>query len=106
MKSTLTKKEKEKRRVEERIRLYCMKNHGASLCLDCQALIDYAKQRSELCPFMEEKTFCSSCKVHCYQPTMRMKIKEVMRFGGPRMLFHHPVMAISHLIEEWREKNV
>ena len=26
------------------------------------------------------------------------KIKTVMRFSGPRMLFYHPIMAIRHLI--------
>ena len=51
------------------------------------------------CPFMETKTFCSKCQVHCYKKDMREKIKEVMRFSGPRMLFHHPIIAIRHLIE-------
>jgi hypothetical protein len=35
---------------------------------------------------------------------MREKIREVMRFSGPRMIFHHPIMAIRHLIECRREK--
>jgi hypothetical protein len=35
---------------------------------------------------------------------MREKIKEVMRFSGPRMIFCHPIMAIRHLIESKREK--
>ena len=29
-----------------------------------------------------------------------------MRFSGPRMIFSHPYMAISHLIETKKEKNV
>ena len=37
--------------------------------------------------------------VHCYQPQMREQIRQVMRYSGPRMLFHHPVMAIRHLID-------
>ena len=53
---------------------------------------------------METKTFCSNCKVHCYRPEMRQKIREVMRFAGPRMLFVHPVAAVRHLIESRREK--
>ena len=40
---------------------------------------------------MESKTFCSNCRVHCYCPDMREKIRMVMRFSGPRMLFYHPV---------------
>ena len=54
--------------------------------------------RIEHCPFMETKTFCSACKVHCYQPEMREKIRTVMRWAGPRMLPVHPVLTIKHVI--------
>lgn len=60
-------------------------------------------QRSDKCPFMETKTFCSNCRVHCYKPEMREKIREVMRFSGPRMIFYHLVMAIRHVIESKKE---
>lgn len=53
---------------------------------------------------METKTFCSNCRVHCYKPEMREKIRAVMRFSGPRMLFVHPVAAIRHVIETRRKK--
>lgn len=55
-------------------------------------------------PFMETKTFCSNCKVHCYKPEMREKIREVMRYSGPRMIFHHPAAAIRHVILTKKEK--
>jgi hypothetical protein len=29
---------------------------------------------------------------------MREKIKEVMRFSGPRMLLYHPLDAFRHLL--------
>ena len=96
--------------VEEMIRLYCRKNHGkeghasGGMCPECQKLADYAKQRSQKCPFMEQKTFCANCKVHCYKPEMREKIRAVMRFSGPRMLLYHPILAIWHLICSMREK--
>ena len=60
--------------------------------------------RIHKCPFMETKTFCSACKVHCYKPEMREKIRAVMRFSGPRMLLYHPILAIWHLICSMREK--
>ena len=41
------------------------------MCPACQELSDYARLRSQKCPFMEEKTFCANCKVHCYKPEMR-----------------------------------
>lgn len=100
------KRQQEKKIVALMIRIYCKKKHGTKkeLCADCQALCDYAMLRSDKCPFMETKTFCSNCKVHCYKADMREKVREVMRFSGPRMIFHHPVMAILHVIESKREK--
>jgi len=100
------KRQQEKKIVALMIRLYCKKKHGTKkeLCAECQSLCDYAMLRSDKCPFMETKTFCSNCKVHCYKADMREKIREVMRFAGPRMIFHHPVMAIRHVIESKREK--
>ena len=100
-----TKREREKETVSLMIAIYCRKNHGGKeLCPDCAALEAYARQRSDKCPFMETKTFCSNCKVHCYKKDMREKIREVMRFSGPRMIFYHPVMAIRHVIESKKEK--
>lgn len=81
------KRQKEQRVVEEMIRLYCRKNHieydktTGGMCPVCQELSDYARLRSQKCPFMEEKTFCANCKVHCYKPEMRERIRQVMRFS-------------------------
>lgn len=127
------KREREQEIVSQMIALYCKGNHsahrsvslrggemrqvreGAALrerdsgerrdfCPECAELEAYAHARSERCPFMEEKTFCSNCTVHCYRPEMRERIRTVMRYAGPRMLFHHPVMAIRHMIESQRER--
>ena len=101
-----SKRRREKAMVNDMIAPYCRKKHGTrgGLCPDCAALAAYAEQRSDRCPFMETKTFCSNCKVHCYKPEMREKIREVMRFSGPRMLLVHPAAAIRHVIETRREK--
>ncbi|WP_300276643.1 nitrous oxide-stimulated promoter family protein [Peptacetobacter sp.] len=101
------KREKEKRIVEDMIYLYCRKKHKQNkneLCEECLELLNYAKERSEKCPFMETKTFCVNCKVHCYKKDMREKIKEVMKFSGPRMIFYHPIVAISHVVSVKKEK--
>lgn len=105
MRDIREKREREKRIVAQMIELYCRKKHGGrELCPECRELAEYARQRSDRCPFMENKTFCSNCKVHCYKPQMRQKIKEVMRFSGPRMIFHHPISAVRHVIESSKEK--
>ena len=105
------KRQKEQYVVEEMIKLYCRKNHSGKgwqagqMCPSCQELAEYAKLRSEKCRFMKEKTFCANCKVHCYKPEMREKIRQVMRFSGPRMLLYHPLLAIWHLVCSRKEKN-
>ena len=101
-----SKREREKETVSQMIRLYCKKQHGTKqgLCPDCAALEEYARLRSDKCPFMETKTFCSNCKVHCYKSEMRENIRAVMRFSGPRMLLVHPIMAIRHVIESKKEQ--
>jgi len=95
------KREKEKKVSGLMIRVYCRGNkhneNRKTLCEDCQALLEYAAMRTEKCPFMETKTFCSNCKVHCYQPKMREQMKAVMRYAGPRMICYHPIMAIDHV---------
>jgi len=107
LKNIEKKREREKRTVSEMIALYCRKNHGTAkggLCEECLKLKEYAIDRSDKCPFMENKTFCSNCRVHCYKPEMREKIRKVMRFSGPRMIMYHPVMAFRHVIESKKEK--
>ena len=99
-----TKREREKETVSLMIAIYCRKKHGGkTLCPDCAALEAYARQRSDRCPFMETKTFCSNCPVHCCKADMREKIRAVMRFSGPRMLFYHPILALRHVIETKKE---
>lgn len=104
--TTQQKREREQQVVACMIGLYCRKKHHTkgTLCPDCAALLEYARARSQRCPFMEQKTFCSRCPVHCYRPEMREKIRAIMRFSGPRMLLYHPVLAVSHMLLTWKER--
>ena len=104
MKTIELKRKKEKEIVSLMIKLYCKKNHKTkNICDECQKLIDYANKRIDKCPFMESKTFCSNCKIHCYKPDVREKIIVVMRWSGPRMIFYHPFIAINHVVETIKE---
>ena len=100
------KRQKEIKVVHEMIAMYCHSHHQKKgLCQQCQSLYEYAKSRSEHCPFMENKNFCSKCKVHCYKPDMQARIRQVMRYSGPRMIFHHPLLALWHVITSQKEKH-
>ena len=77
------KRAQEKETVGLMIELYCRGHHGT--------------RKGQLCPDCAAKT-------HCYKPEMRARIRDVMRWSGPRMLFHHPVMAVRHLVETRKQK--
>lgn len=94
----MTRIEREKKTVALMIRLYCRKAEGnRQLCETCTELLHYAHQRLDHCPFGERKTACKHCRVHCYKPEMRQRMKQVMRYAGPRMIFYHPWAALRHL---------
>lgn len=83
--------EQEKQTVERMIRLYCRKKEGnKQLCPRCEKLLEYAHARLSRCPFGEKKSTCRQCTIHCYKPEMKERMREVMRYAGPRMLLYHP----------------
>lgn len=88
------------------IAIYCRTQHGkrGNLCDECRELEDYAMARLDRCPFGAEKPACADCPIHCYKPAMRDAVKKVMRTAGPRMLYHHPLMALLHKFDGWRNR--
>ena len=60
-----------------------------------------AHQRLDHCPKSNGKSSCRKCEIHCYSPANREKIRSVMKYVGPRMIFIHPWSAIRHLITEF-----
>ena len=93
--------EREKSTVAAMLSIYCRYKEGnRHLCDDCKMLLEYANRRLEHCKFGEGKSTCRKCPIHCYKPDMRERMREVMRFSGPRMILFHPVMAICHLWDE------
>ena len=91
---------RERKTIEAMIRLFCRDQHGMkrSLCLQCAGLQAYARERLEKCPYGDDKPTCANCPIHCYKPALRQQVQTVMRYAGPRMLRHHPVLAIRHML--------
>nr|WP_321468702.1 nitrous oxide-stimulated promoter family protein [uncultured Desulfobulbus sp.] len=96
---------REARTVETMIRRYCRDHHhhASDLCRECEQLLSYARKRLMHCPFQEGKTTCGKCPVHCYAPSQRTRIREVMRSAGPRMAFSNPFLALMHLLDGLRK---
>ena len=106
---TLKAWNKEKKLIPVMIAKHCRGRHKAErksqcvrrceVCAECKELTEYALFRLDKCPFKVKKRFCSFCKIHCYRPDMREKIKAVMKYSGPRMFASHPIFAISHVVQ-------
>jgi predicted amidophosphoribosyltransferase len=97
---------REHKSLQKMIELYCRSHHlppDSPLCPDCQSLAEYAHQRIDRCPYGLNKPTCAKCPIHCYRQDRREEIRPVMRYSGPRMLLHHPILAILHLVDGFRE---
>ena len=97
----------EKRIVGLMIELYCHKKHNTTkkeLCADCASLKTFCHSKLDKCPFGDEKGACSDCGVHCYKNTVeRDKIRDVMRFSGPRMIMYYPWDSLLHIVRRKRK---
>ena len=95
---------REKVTIEKMILYYCERKHktsGIGLCEECADLLAYAHGRLDNCRFGDEKPTCRKCPVHCYKPSMREKIRKVMRFSGPRLMIRSPIEWIRHSLHEY-----
>ncbi len=94
--------DRERHTIQLMIEINCQDHHhpAETLCTECQALLAYAMQRIDKCPFQSDKPTCAKCPIHCYKPAMREQVRQVMRYAGPRMLIHHPMLAAVHMWDE------
>jgi hypothetical protein len=91
---------REKKTIKAMVGIYCKDHHetkGGELCPECTEFLTYAHMRLDKCPFQEKKSTCGKCLIHCYRPDMKEKVRIVMRYAGPRMLVHHPGLALHHV---------
>lgn len=92
---------REKNTVRWMIEFYCTKKHKnrKTLCEECTKLLKYSHSRLNNCFYGEEKNSCIRCITPCYAPEKREKIKKVMRYAAPRMIYYKPYEWIIHLLK-------
>jgi hypothetical protein len=67
------------------------------LCPECQRLLAHAFTKRSHCP-MDPKTACKHCPNHCYHPSYRAQIREVMKFSGRKLLLSGRLDYLYHLL--------
>jgi hypothetical protein len=67
------------------------------LCPECTKLLAHAFVKRTHCP-MDPKPMCKHCPNHCYHPSYRARIREVMKFSGRKMLFAGRLDYLFHLL--------
>jgi predicted amidophosphoribosyltransferase len=100
------------------IQVYCRSNHQESdrgevhlrthdvaaiagksivLCPECTKLLAHAFVKRSNCPH-DPKPMCKHCPNHCYHPTYRAQIRQVMKFSGRKMLLSGRLDYLLHLL--------
>lgn len=98
--------ERERKVIGLMVKMYCDSLHAKDkdLCAECRELLDYAYLRLQKCALRTDKPVCAKCSIHCYSVEKRGKIRQVMKFCGPRMALRHPVISARHLAASYRSK--
>jgi len=67
------------------------------LCSDCAKLLAHALVKRSRCP-LDPKPACAQCPEHCYHPTYRAQIREVMKFSGRKLVLSGRLDYLYHLL--------
>jgi len=95
--------ERDERIVKLMIQKYCVNFHNSDiLCSECADLLNYSVKHLLECPFGEDKPVCSQCTIYCYSKSYKNKIKQVMRFAGPKMIYEHPKDTVLYFFDKLR----
>jgi hypothetical protein len=66
------------------------------LCDECADFMEYSVARRLKCPLEVEKPSCKHCRIHCYAPKQREKIREIMSYAGKKMMMRGRLDYIWH----------
>jgi len=76
------------------------------LCEECAEHIRYAEKRRAYCP-RNPKPFCAHCDIHCYKPDESEWQRQMMRYAGPRSIWHgYAIPGVKHALEarKWKRE--
>ena len=100
--------DREKLTIRKMVTLYCLaKEHSVSgLCSRCSDVLFYAYERIEACSYLPgKKPACGLCRSNCFDVNRRRQFAEIMRRAGLRMMMHHPLLTVAHLMDAIRNRS-
>ncbi|KAF0209488.1 MAG: nitrous oxide-stimulated promoter family protein [Actinomycetota bacterium] len=69
------------------------------LCDECAEHLRYAEKRRAYCA-RDPKPFCAHCDTQCYKPDKLAWQRTMMRYSGPRSVWHgYAIAGIKHALE-------
>ena len=89
------------------IELYCRGHHGTPkgrLCPRLRGPAGLRRRAGGPLPAYSDQNVLQRLPNALLQARDAERIRQVMRWSGPRMLFHHPVLAVRHLAETRKQK--
>jgi hypothetical protein len=92
---------REKQTLGHMFRLYCRAHHGShqQLCPPCHSLLERTCLHLHHCPFGNDKPVCGRCPNNCHASPDHAIPRNIMRYAGPRLLWHHPLLALFHILD-------
>lgn len=66
------------------------------LCPECTAFMAYAIARRMKCPLEAEKPSCKHCRINCYAPKQREKVREIMSYSGRKLMLRGRLDYVWH----------
>ena len=67
------------------------------LCPGCAKLLAHALVKRSVCP-MDPKPACKHCPKHCYHPTYRQQVRQVMKHSGRKLVMRGHLNYLVHLL--------
>jgi hypothetical protein len=95
--------------LQEKVNRFSKKYPGwkhLELCPQCFEMVVRAEKHASRCPHMAYKTFCHSCPLPCYSKSHLEEIAQMMRFSGPRLMLHNPLIALRYIREAVKARNL
>lgn len=94
--------DKDRRTLEAIGSIYCRGHHPGvakdtgGLCPACRGTIEQTLDRAAACPYGHGHN-CEDCETHCQRGEAQQRIKAIMAYAAPRMVFRHPLMTLEYL---------